>query len=190
MVYEGKIYVACGIVDGHTSGTVAWFDEFDPETGKWRELPDAPRVRDHFSAIVSEGRLYLVGGRNTSYHEPDNFTAFFKTGVHEVDVYDFKSEQWTTMSAKLPVATAAGGLIALGRSIYYFGGETAQKLAHSETQVLDLHTGEWRFTAPLNQGRHGGGAAVLDGKIYFAAGSGGRGGGPELSSTEVLVLGH
>ena len=33
-VHDGKIYVACGIIDGHTSGTVAWFDEFDPYTGQ------------------------------------------------------------------------------------------------------------------------------------------------------------
>ena len=34
VAYRGKIYVAGGIVDGHTSGTVPWFDEFDP--GDWR----------------------------------------------------------------------------------------------------------------------------------------------------------
>ncbi len=186
-VYEGKIYLACGIVDGHTSGTVAWFDEFDPATGEWRVLPDAPRVRDHFSAVVSEGRLYLVGGRDTSYHEPGHFTAFFGTVIPEVDVYDFATGEWTTLPGKLPVPTAAGGLVESGGAIYYFGGETAQDLAHSETQQLDPETGEWSLIAPLQRGRHGGGAAVLDGRIYVAAGSGGRGGGPELSSTEVFT---
>ena len=73
---DGKIYLAYGIMDGHTSGTVAWFDEFDPAIGEWTELPDTPRARDHFSAVVSDGQLDLVGGRNTSYHEPDYFTAF------------------------------------------------------------------------------------------------------------------
>ena len=185
-VYDGKIYLACGIVDGHTSGTVAWFDEFDPKTREWRELPDAPRARDHFSVVVSEGRLYLVGGRNTSYHEPGNFTAFFGTVIPEVDVYDFETGKWSTLPGGLDVPTAAGGLVALDGSIYYFGGETAQKLAHSETHRLDLETGEISLVASLQRGRHGGGAAVLNGKIYFAAGSGGRGGGPELSSTEVF----
>ena len=90
-VYDGKIYLACGIMDGHTSGTVAWFDEFDPATGEWTELPDALRARNHFSAVVSDGQLYLVGGRNTSYHEPDNFTAIFDEVVPEVDVYDFST---------------------------------------------------------------------------------------------------
>ena len=185
-VHDGKIYLACGIVDGHTSGTVAWFDEFDPETGQWRRLPAAPRVRDHFSAVVSDGRLYLVGGRNTSYHEPGNFTAFFGTVIPEVDVFDFETGEWSTLAEKLEVPTAAGGLVALDGSIYYFGGETAQKLAHSETHRVDIATGEIALIASLERGRHGGGAVALDGKIYVAAGSGGRGGGPELSSTEVF----
>ena len=186
VVYGGKIYLACGIIDGHTSGTVAWFDQFDPQTGAWHQLPDAPHARDHFSAVVSHDRLYLIGGRDTSYHEPDNFTAFFDRVVPDVDVYDFATDEWTTLPAKLPVGTAAGGLVAMDRSIYYFGGETGQDLAHAETQRLDLDTDKWSMVAPLVRGRHGGGAATLNGAIYFATGSGGRGGGPELSTTEVF----
>ena len=116
-VYDGKIYLACGIVDWHTSGTVAWFDEFDLRTGEWRELPDAPRVRDHFSAVVNDERLYLVGGRDTSYHEPGNFTAFFGTVIPDVDVYEFASGKWTTLPGKLRVPTAAGGLVESGDAI-------------------------------------------------------------------------
>lgn len=186
VVHAGKIYIVAGIIDGHTSGTVAWFDEFDPATGSWRVLPDAPHARDHFSAVVWEGRLYCVGGRDTSYHEPDNFTAFFAKVVREVDVYDFAAGAWTTLDEPLPLGTAAGGLAALDGYIYYAGGETAQREAHSETYRLDPRTGVWQLEGSLQRGRHGGGAAVLDGRIYFAVGSGNRGGGPELDSTEVF----
>jgi N-acetylneuraminic acid mutarotase len=188
VVHNRKIYLVAGIIDGHTSGTVAWLDEFDPQTETWRELPDAPRARDHFPALVSGGKLYCVGGRNTSYHTPDSFTAFFGAVIPEVDVYDFATGQWTTLPEGLPVPTAAGGLAGLDGDIYYFGGETAQKQAHRQTQWLDVKSGHWNLAASLVQGRHGGGAAVLNGRIYFAAGSGGRGGGPELSSTEVFTL--
>lgn len=188
-VYDGKIYLACGIMDGHTSGTVAWFDEFDPATGEWTQLPDAPRARDHFSAVVKDGQLYLVGGRNTSYHEPDNFTAFFDEVVPEVDGYDFSTGAWSTLPAKLPVPTAAAGLAALDGSIYHFGGETGQDLAHSDALRLDTATGEWHPAGSLVTGRHGAGTAGLDGRIHVAAGSGGRGGGSELDSTEVLDAG-
>ena len=90
------------------------------------------------------------------------------------------------MPAKLPVPTTAGGLAALDESIYYFGGETGQGLARSDAHRLDTATGEWHPAGTQVTGRHGAGTAVLDGRIYVAAG---RGGGPELDSTEVLDAG-
>ena len=47
VVYNNKIYLVCGIQDGHYTGFVTWMDEFNPATGKWRILPDAPHARDH-----------------------------------------------------------------------------------------------------------------------------------------------
>jgi len=189
VVYNGKIYLVAGIIDGHTSGTVPWFDEFDPKTGEWRQLENAPRARDHFSAVAAGSQLYAVGGRNTSYHEPDNFAAFFSAVIPQVDVYDFEKQQWRTLANGLPTPTAAGGLAELAGDIYYFGGESSQDLAHDATQRLDVRTGTWTPAAPMQRGRHGSGAVAIDGKIYVAAGSGGRGGGPELSSTEVFTPG-
>ncbi|MCP5119838.1 MAG: hypothetical protein GY953_54260 [bacterium] len=142
------------------------------------------------AADSNGGLLYAVGGRNTSYHTPESFAAFFGAVIPEVDVYDFDAGKWTTLGEGLPVATAAGGLVELHGDIYYFGGETAQKPAHRETQRLDVKTGKWTLIAPLQRGRHGGGAALVNGKIYVTAGSGNRGGGPELSSTEVFSGSH
>lgn len=189
VVYQGKIYLVAGIVDGHTSGTVPWLDEFDPKTGEWRRLEDAPHARDHFSAIADGNELYAVGGRNTSYHEPNNFGAFFGTVIADVDVYDFNKKQWRTLARGLPTPTAAGGLVQLDGDIYYFGGESSQSLAHDATQRFDVDAGTWTLMLPMQRGRHGSGAVVIGGKIYVAAGSGGRGGGPELSSTEVFTPG-
>ena len=42
--------------------------------------------------------------------------------------------------------------------------------------------------AQMVQGRHGGGSAVMGDKLYFAEGSGGPGGAPELSPTEVYAI--
>lgn len=188
VVYNDKIYIAAGITFGHTSGTNGWFDEFDPATGEWRELPNAPHIRDHFPAVEHEGKMYLVGGRNTSYHEEDNFTAFFGAVETAVDVYDFAAGSWETLAAPLPVGTAAGGLAVLDGKLIYAGGETATDLAHSETQVLDLAAAAWSMGAPMQRGRHGTQAGVVDGVMYMATGSGGRGGGPELDSIEAYAV--
>ena len=93
-VYNGKLYLVAGIQHGHSSGTTNMFDEYDPATGQWKVLPDAPHIRDHCAAAVVKDKLYVAGGRNTSYHEPNNFMAFFSKTVLEVDCYDFKSGQW------------------------------------------------------------------------------------------------
>lgn len=184
VVYHGKIYLVAGIQLGHTSGTIAWFDMFDPQTGEWTELGDAPHIRDHFHAIVVDDKLYCIGGRNTSRHVKDDFAAFFSATEKAVDCYDFVSKTWTTLENELPIGTAAGGVARLGDAIYYTGGESGQPTAHSETQRLDLATGTWSLAAPLNRGRHGSAAINYKNKLYIAAGSGNRGGGPELASTE------
>jgi len=178
VLYKNKIYMVGGITLGHTSGTNNWFDEYDPATDTWKILPDAPQIRDHFHAVVLDDKLYCIGGRNTSYHEPGNFAAFFGAVIREIDCYDFKTQTWTTLKAKLPVGSAAGGVAVLDGKIIYFGGETAQKgPALNRTWAFNPKTETWTELANLNQGRHGSQAIVYDNKVYIAAGSPNRGGG-------------
>ncbi|MHC4559607.1 MAG: Kelch repeat-containing protein, partial [Planctomycetota bacterium] len=178
VLYKGKIYMVGGITLGHTSGTNNWFDEYNPATETWKVLPDAPHKRDHFHAVVVNDKLYCIGGRNTSYHEPDNFTAFFGAVIRAIDCYDFKSRKWTTLDCKLPVGSAAGGVAYLNGKILYFGGETAEKgPALNKTWAFDPKTETWKELANLNQGRHGSQAIVYDNRVYIAAGSPKRGGG-------------
>ena len=185
VVYNSKIYMVGGITLGHTSGTNAWFDEYDPHTNTWKKLPDAPHIRDHFHAVVLGDKLYCLGGRNTSFHEPD-FGAFFAAVIPEIDVYDFKTGTWSVLegAAGLPEGSAAGGTAVLGDCIVYFGGET-DKEALSGCWAFNPKTKTWKKLAPLNQGRHGSQAIVFQNRIYIAAGSPKRGGG-NVDSIEML----
>jgi len=186
VVYHKKIYMVCGITLGHTSGTNNWFDEFDPATGVWTSLPDAPHIRDHFHAVVLDDKLYCIGGRNTSYRHltNPNQSDFFGAVERWVDVYDFTSGTWSTLPKPLPVGSAAGGIATLSGLIFYFGGENAST-ALDRTQVLDPLTGDWHQLARLQQGRHGSQAVVYRDRIYISAGSPNRGGG-RVTSTEVF----
>ena len=181
-----KIYMFGGIQLGHTSGTCAWADVFDLKTGAWAILPDAPHNRDHYPAVLVDGKVYCIGGRNTSYHEPDNFGAFFSATIKEVDCYDIESKTWTTLEESLPVPTAAGGVVYFRNRIIYMGGESGQQRAHNETQALNPKTGKWELLSPLDIGRHGTGAILYQNKIYIAAGSGNMGGG-NMRSVEVFA---
>lgn len=189
VVYRDKIYLAGGIKFGHTSGTTNYFDSYDLKTGQWEMLTDAPHIRDHFPAVVGDGKLYCIGGRNTSVHHPDNFSSFFDATIPQIDYYDFKEEKWYTLKDPLPVPTAAGGIVNIDNYLIYIGGEGSQSKAYNHTQCFDINSGKWSQLAPLHTGRHGTGAVLHDNKIYMAAGSPIKGGG-KLSTIEVFSLDH
>lgn len=184
-VYKDKLYLVCGIQDGHYDGHVAWFDVFDPKTGRWEKLPDAPRPRDHFQADVVKDKLYVVGGRRSSVktNQPMELT------VKEVDVYDFKKGAWETLppNGDLPTMRAGHSVLAFGGRILAIGGESGSQVpAHNEVEVYDPRQQRWQPIMPLTQGRHGTQAVLLNKKVYIVSGSGNRGGGPELTSMEIL----
>jgi N-acetylneuraminic acid mutarotase len=112
VVYKGKIYIVAGITNGHNDGYVPWLDEFDPKTGKWKILPNAPRPRDHFQAAVVGNKLYAMGGRLT---EARTKNIFNKT-IAETDVYDFRSGKWAQLEA--PIPTPRAGTMTFGWKHY------------------------------------------------------------------------
>ena len=184
-VYNGKIYMICGEVDGHWDGTVAWFDEYDPKTNSWKKLADAPHIRDHVGAAVVDDKLYLAGGRRSSAKT----NQVLNTTEATVDVYDFKTAMWTTLDASLNLPTLRGGPCAVvwNNKVVVIGGESdKQQAAHQDAEAFDPKTSKWDKLPNMNIGRHGTGAVNVGGKIYIVAGSGNRGGGPELNSIEVF----
>lgn len=184
VVYKNKIYMVCGITDGHYDGHVAWLDEYDPKTATWTKLTDAPRPRDHITAAVVNDKLYLAGGRNSTAR----INKVMETTIAEVDVYNFKTGKWTTLpaSSNIPTQRAGATAVTQGGKVWIMGGETTQLLAHNEAESLDPKTNRWTSGPRMQQGRHGTQAVVYGGKIYIVAGSANHGGGPELNTVEVM----
>lgn len=181
VTFEDKIYVVCGIQDGHWDGHTAWLDEYNPATQEWTKLSDAPRTRDHFHAAVINGKLYSAGGRNTSAKTDQSLDLT----IGEVDVYDFEADKWETLDKPLPTQRAGTAAVPYGESLIIIGGESsAQVPAHSEVEVYDVASQSWTSLPSLEQGRHGTQAVLYADTIFVAAGSGNRGGGPELTSME------
>ncbi|MDJ1479562.1 kelch repeat-containing protein [Cytophagaceae bacterium YF14B1] len=183
-IYQNKIYLVNGITDGHWDGHVNWLDEYDPETGKWSILPDAPHVRDHVQAAVSGNQLFIAGGRRST----QKIGHVLDLTVPEVDIYDFTKKRWRTLPKEQNIPTQRAGCtsVTLGDQIVVIGGESPQKLAHNQTEAFDFKTQSWHALAPMQTGRHGTQALVYNQKIYIAAGSANQGGGPELNSLEVF----
>jgi len=183
VVYDGRIWLVGGNSQGHNGGARPWFDVYDPRTNAWTQLPDAPRARDHASAVVVGHRLVFAGGRRTTQPNP------FVGTVGEVDVYDFANGQWSTLASDLPTERAGALTLAHGRHVVVIGGESPAMLqAHRDVEALDVFADRWVTLPDLRVGRHSGGAALLDGLAHVVSGSGNRGGSPELSTAEVLDL--
>lgn len=181
VVYKNKLYIACGIINGHWDGHVKWFDCYDFKTRKWEKLPDAPHYRDHFNAVLCHDKMYLVGGRVTS----GSIGKVFELTVPEVDVFDFKTGQWSTLDKPVPTQRAGCTAICIGHKIIFTGGESAdQHLAHKEVECLDTKTGDWSELPSLNTGRHGTQLIWYKKKLYIASGNATMGGGNEIKSIE------
>jgi N-acetylneuraminic acid mutarotase len=183
VVRGDKIYVVCGIIDGHYDGHVAWLDEYDPQANTWTRLTDAPRARDHISAAIVGDELVLAGGRRSSAKTGQ----VLETTMPDVDVYSFKTGRWTALpaSSHLPTPRAGGTVVTHQGKVWLIGGESPQRPAHNEVDGFDPKTRRWTAGPRLYQGRHGTQAAVYRGRVYIVAGSVNHGGGPELNTVEV-----
>ena len=184
VLYKNKIYMVCGIKDGHRGDHKTWLDEFNPKTGQWRELPDAPRARDHFQAAVVGNTLVSVGGRLSK--APDQT---FNHTIAQADAYHFKTKTWTSYQDTIPTPRAGCFVSVSGGRVWVLGGESVrQPVAHNEVEGLDVKTGHWHIMPPMLKGRHGTGAAWINGQLHVASGCGRRGGNPELDDHEVYNL--
>ncbi len=185
VLHNGKIFLAGGIVRGHMGGFVPWVDQYDPETGDWETGPDAPRARDHHQITMLGDKLYVAGGRQTSKETGE----LFSRTVEEVDVFDFGTGEWSTITEPLPTPRAGNSTFTLQDEVVVAGGEsTTQKTAHAEVEAYSEQRGNWRSLPPLNEGRHGTGVIVFEDYIYTCSGSGNRGGAPELKSLERMPV--
>ncbi len=181
-VYNNKFYISGGNTIGHAGGYVAWFDEYDPATGEWTPLADAPRPRDHFHSVVIEDRLYLAGGRLSG-----GTGGVWSPTIPEVDVYDFITASWSTLPAAQNIPTPRGGASAVNYNgrLLVIGGEVLDQDVYGTltddalriTEAYDPATTSWERLADLNSERHGTQALVSGSSIFVLAGSPARGGG-------------
>lgn len=184
VVYNGKIYLVGGITNGHTNGWVKWFDSYDPLTGSWEILPDAPHERDHFHAVTISNNLYAVAGRKTG------FTSLLGDTETAIDVYNFETGTWLTLaeSTRLPTPRAGAATFSVDGKIIVAGGESDANGAHNNVESFDPLNNSWSDLPKLNNGRHGIQAIFNEGTIYIAGGWGYIGSsGEELQTQESLL---
>lgn len=176
--FEGEFY----LIGGRRIQPVCIFN---PETQTWRNASKPPIEFHHFQAAFLDGKIYAAGGRRTSQETKQVFDLV----VPEVDVYDLKTGIWSVLKENLPTPRAGNSTAAIGDDVVVAGGESmSQKEAHSEVEAWDTKKECWHNYPSLNRGRHGTSLILHKNCIYTCSGSGNRGGGPELKTTERLKL--
>jgi N-acetylneuraminic acid mutarotase len=180
-VYDDKIYWVGGIRNGHFGDHKDFFDVYDPATKSWDTLPSAPQARDHFQAVVHRDKMYLVGGRRTKAPY-----GVWSATISEVDIYDFKSNKWSSLNSDIPTPRAGAMNTIYNDQLIVAGGESAFKnYAHNNVEVLNLSTNQWEEIPGFSPGRHGTGIIIYNDKIYLCAGNYTKGAGAELN--DILV---
>ncbi|WP_055392971.1 PKD domain-containing protein [Flagellimonas eckloniae] len=179
-IYNDKFYLVGGNTIGHNGGYISWFDEYDPATGTWTTLDDAPHARDHFHAVVIGNKLYAAGGRLSG---GDGGT--FAPTIPEVDVYDFVTGTWSTLDKDMPTPRGAPSAVNFNDKLVVIGGEVQNEEVYGElvtdalkiTEQYDPATDQWTRLEDLNSERHGTQAIVSGEGIFITAGSPKIGGG-------------
>jgi N-acetylneuraminic acid mutarotase len=132
VLHNGEIYVAAGITNGNYDGHVPWVDAFNPRTGQWRQLADAPRPRDHLHAGIIDGKIYAAAGRRSAAATDQTF----ELTVPEVDVFDLQTNRWSTLPAtsNIPTQRAGAGTVVMNGRLIVLGGESPRPLAHDSVE--------------------------------------------------------
>jgi N-acetylneuraminic acid mutarotase len=185
VTYRGELYMICGTRDRLNGANTSWADRYDPRTGNWKKLADAPRARIDFHAGICNGMIYAVGGKNTSGYIGQTSDET----IAEVDVFTIDSGRWRTLPASQNLPTGRSGCttVVIMDHLLVIGGESmAQEEACNVVEGFDVERGVWETWDSLEQGRSGTQAFMCVGCVFIAAGSQARNGGQLLTSIESL----
>jgi len=182
VLHGGFIYLVGGNTNGHKSGSKPWLDRFNPATGEWQILSDAPTARDHITASVSTNKLVVAAGRKTTYPN------VFANTVSSTNIYDFATQSWS-MAKAIPTQRAGAMAVTVDQEVIFIGGEAGNSIdAKTTVESYNVVTNTWRQLSPLQVGRHSGGAAILNNEIHVISGSEKKGGSPESIAHEVIDI--
>ncbi|MPZ54091.1 MAG: S8 family serine peptidase, partial [Acidimicrobiia bacterium] len=149
---DGRIHVI-----GGTSGGVATDTHFvyDIASDTWEQAAPAPRIVWTAASAVWNGKLYLVGGANS--------TTVGLGKSAEVNIYDIATDTWEDNAEPMPVAMSAMGYTQAGSYLYVVGG-WGENAPSNETTTFrfDLDAGTWETGPEFASARGDLGLAVTD----------------------------
>jgi N-acetylneuraminic acid mutarotase len=153
-----KIYMIGGTPDGYASSGVNYIYAYDAVFDSWNtSLNPMPTARSWISGAYWNGKIYVIGGWNTSGVAIDNNEA-----------YDVNGDSWSTL-APIPQARYAHGTVAHDGNIYVIGG-TDGATGFTTVYRYDINGNSWSTATSLPQAWDMGGCTIWDNVIYLCGG--------------------
>ncbi len=155
---DGQVYVVGGMDAGGVALTTV--EAYDVATDAWSAAPEHPAAIHHPMAAVLDGVLYVAGG----YGEGSSATR----RVHRLG-----QDGWEAV-ARLPLARAAGTMVALGGRLLLAGGVGLEGGLAREMLAYDPVADAWSvLDGPPTPREHLGGA-IVEGRFLTVGGRIGR----------------
>lgn len=136
------------------------------EPSRWGRRADLLEANSEMSVAELDGQIYVLGGYPST-----------RISTKVVQVYDPATDQWRR-SAPLPVALNHTMSVSVNGVLYVIGGQTeagGDGPFVNTVYAFDPKHGSWSTRTPMPTARSGGGAAVVNGRIYVAGGRPPRG---------------
>jgi N-acetylneuraminic acid mutarotase len=162
--YNDKMYIFGGFYNSAIQATTRC-DMYDPATDTWTQVPTQLPIPITHAGVAQIGSVaYFAGG-----YVGDWSTA---PATNRVFAYDVSNNAWSELPS-LPGARVAGGLVAIGNVLHFYGGMNTTRTADMPDHwALDLDNigAGWVSKAPMPNPRNHIGYAMVNGLAYAMGG--------------------
>jgi N-acetylneuraminic acid mutarotase len=154
----GNVYSVAGF---NGSANVANANVYSPSSQSWSAIAPAPQALESPGGAVLNGKMYVVGGWNSSGNA--------STGLY---AYDPATGSWT-QEANVPTALSAPSVTTLNGQLYVIGGCTTGNCAPTSNAVYSYDPGSNSWTQQANYPTPAAFAACagISGQIVCAGGT-------------------
>lgn len=127
----------------------------DTRTGRWHRLPRLPHPRYAHTVTLHGGEVWVVGGRDAA------------GAVAAIDVLDPATGRWRTAATTMPGPRDSHDTVSTAEGLLVIGGFDEDGMT-DRVDLFDPVTGVQRPVPALPQPVTRGGAAVVDGTVWFS----------------------
>ena len=131
-----KIYAIGGFTGANFTSTVETMEVYDRNLGKWLGAPPMPTPRSGLTAVLVNGQIYAIGGRDRS-----------GKALNTVEVYKISTNTWSELP---PLLVARYGLAAVAANgkIYAIDGASLGNnlytpIYHNTVEAFDPAANQW-----------------------------------------------